>query len=71
MNERIQQDQLQDMVRRQRCNTLVIALVGKQLAQQWWTSPNKRFNGATPETTYQVAPDGVYQYLMSSAEGEW
>lgn len=62
----------QDPVRmRKRCEALVIAMVGKELATQWWGSANKAFCGDTPEQIYSVAPSAVYAYLMKSAEGEW
>ena len=56
---------------RARCEALVLAMVGKELADKWWTGSNKAFNGETPEQMYSVSPDAVYAYLMRSAEGEW
>jgi len=56
---------------RARCEALVIAMVGKELAPQWWTGANRAFGGDTPEQIYSVAPSAVYAYLMKSAEGEW
>ena len=56
---------------RARCDALVVAMVGKDMAEKWWLSPNKAFGGDTPEQMYSVAPSAVYAYLMRSAEGEW
>ena len=56
---------------RARCEALVAAMVGKELAAKWWTGPNKAFCGDTPEQIYSVAPNTVYAYLMKCAEGEW
>lgn len=56
---------------RARCEALVISMVGKELAVQWWNSANKEFDGDTPEQVYSVAPSTVYAYLMRSTEGEW
>lgn len=56
---------------RGRCEALVTAMVGKELTEKWWNSPNKAFGGDTPEQIYSVAPSAVYAYLMKSAEGEW
>ena len=56
---------------RQRCEALVVAMVGQNLANKWWTGSNKAFDGDTPEQIYSVAPSAVYAYLMKSAEGEW
>lgn len=56
---------------RARCEALITAMVGKDLVDQWWNSPNKAFGGDTPEQIYSVAPSAVYAYLMKSSEGEW
>jgi hypothetical protein len=56
---------------RARCEALVTAMVGKEMAPKWWNSPNRAFGGDTPEQIYSVAPSAVYAYLMKSAEGEW
>ena len=56
---------------RARCEALVTAMVGKELAEKWWNGPNKAFGGDTPEQIYSVAPSAVYAYLMKSSEGEW
>ena len=56
---------------RKRCEALIIAMVGKELAKDWWNNPNKAFDGDTPEQRYSVSPTTVYAYLMSRAEGEW
>jgi hypothetical protein len=56
---------------RARCEALVAAMVGQDLAAKWWNGPNKAFGGDTPEQIYSVAPSAVYAYLMKSAEGEW
>jgi hypothetical protein len=56
---------------RARCEALVVAMVGQELAYKWWTGANKAFGGDTPEQIYSVAPSAVYAYLMKSAEGEW
>ena len=56
---------------RARCEALVIAMVGREMADKWWTGANRAFGGDTPEQLYSVAPSAVYAYLMRSAEGEW
>ena len=56
---------------RARCEALVTAMVGQELADKWWTGSNKAFGSDTPEQIYSVAPSAVYAYLMRSAEGEW
>lgn len=42
-------------------NPYVVALVGKDLAEQWWASPNKAFNLQSPES---VDLELVKDYLM-------
>ena len=56
---------------RARSEALVIAMVGKEMADKWWTGSNKAFGGDTPEQIYSVAPSAVYAYLMKCADGEW
>ena len=56
---------------RARCEALITAMVGADLASKWWNGPNQAFEGHTPEEIYSVAPSAVYAYLMKSAEGEW
>ena len=56
---------------RARCEALITAMVGKELAPKWWTSPSRAFGDDTPEQIYSVAPSAVYAYLMRSADGEW
>ncbi len=58
-------------VMRARCEALVIAMVGREMAEKWWNGPNKAFCDDTPEQIYSVAPSAVYAYLMKCAEGEW
>jgi hypothetical protein len=58
-------------VMRQRCYSLVIAIVGRLMAPSWWHSPNKVFDEHTPEDVLSVNPGMVYEYLMKYSEGEW
>lgn len=51
-------------IKRKRCEVLVIALLGKKLAEKWWESPNKAFDQRTPEEQWQLDPESVYDYLM-------
>lgn len=44
-----------------RCDALVIALVGKDLAEGWWNSPNRAFNNKKP---IDCDIDKVYEYLI-------
>ena len=62
---------MNEQVLRQQCEALVIAMMGKDLAVNWWTGPNKAFNGDTPEAKFSAAPETVYAYIMTSAHGEW
>ena len=49
---------------RQRCNWLLASLVGAKLVDQWWVSPNRHWNGQTPESIFQLDHDEVYDYLL-------
>jgi hypothetical protein len=51
----------------QRCQALVIALVGKANAELWWLTHNVYFN-AMP---VHVPVDEIYNYLMEHAAGDY
>jgi hypothetical protein len=48
-------------------NQLVTSLVGPNLVESWWTSPNLAFEGRTPETQWSEGSDRVVNYLMHHA----
>lgn len=52
---------------RPRCNTLLIALMGSEMAPKWWDSPNRAFAGELPKTVFETDPHAVYKYLMNYA----
>lgn len=49
---------------RMRCEMLVVALVGKEMAVDWWNSRNKAFGDKTAEAMFLEDPEMVYNYLM-------
>lgn len=56
---------MNDEIMRGRCATLVIALVGKDLAPLWWSGQNRAFGFKTPEEVAVTDLARVYSYLMS------
>jgi hypothetical protein len=46
---------------------LVAGMVGEQLVADWWASPNRAFDGLTPETQWAQGSDSVVNYLMHHA----
>ena len=48
-------------------NQLVTSMVGPDLADNWWISPNRAFDGRTPEAQWQSGSDQVVNYLMHHA----
>ena len=52
---------------KERSDALVISLVGKDLAPEWWQSKNYAFDGKTPEAMFIEDPEAVYYYLMDYA----
>lgn len=46
------------------CDRLIEGLVGKEKVNDWWTSPNKSFDGSTPAQMFSEDPRSVYEYLM-------
>ena len=57
-------NKLEKYVIKGRCDALVIAMVGEELADGWWNSPNKAFSGQKP---IEAPLDVVYNYLMGFA----
>jgi hypothetical protein len=56
---------------KQRSVALVIAMVGDALADTWWSSPNKAFDGMTPAGQWIKDHESVYTYLMQHSQGGW
>lgn len=57
---------------KQRCDALLNAMLGSsELVDNWWNSPNKAFNGETPDVVFVLEPMKVYRYLMMCSEGGW
>lgn len=52
---------------RERCEALVVAVVGKSGAQVWWESFNYHF-GCTPNRAFELSPGLVYDYLLKHSE---
>jgi len=48
-------------------NNLVASLVGPAHVEAWWTSPNRVFDGLTPEAQWTQGSDAVVNYLMHHA----
>lgn len=49
------------------CEAALKRLVGPDLVSDWWNSPNKAFDGGTPEGTWQIDYERVYRYIMQHA----
>lgn len=56
-----------DLMRR-RSEVCVFALVGKDAAAQWWTSPNKAFDMHPPYVMFAIDPERVYNYLIGHVD---
>lgn len=62
---------ISEYVAKQRSQTLLTAMLGKDLVDHWWNTPNRAFNMRTPAGMWVEDYTKVYNYLMRSAEGEW
>ena len=51
------------------CDRLIESMVGKDLVNKWWSSPNNAFDGSTPAQMFTEDPRSVYEYLMWHAYG--
>ncbi len=56
-------------------NRHLYTMLGRsELVDGWWDSPNKAFNGKTPDEVYQTGAEGrlsVYQYVIGCSDGYW
>jgi hypothetical protein len=52
---------------KQRCQWLITAMVGKDLADVWWSTPNRAFDMRTPAGIWLEDYLKVYKYLMARA----
>ena len=52
---------------KQRCQWLITAMVGKELADVWWSTPNRAFDMHTPAGIWLEDYLKVYKYLMARA----
>ena len=56
---------------KQRCDLMLEQLLGTEFAKAWWHSPNKAFNGLTPEGQWILDPQPVYTYLITNCSGDY
>lgn len=56
---------------KKRSETLVVSLVGENLAYKWWNSANKAFEGETPLSEFEKDAEKVYEYLLLHTQGAW
>ena len=50
-----------------KCDLLLQAMVGPNLVNKWWQSPNKAFDMKTAQEQFDIDPKVVYNYLMGHA----
>ena len=52
---------------KKKCDLLLQAMVGPNLVNKWWQSPNKAFDMKTAQEQFDIDPEVVYNYLMGHA----
>ena len=52
---------------KKKCDLLLQAIVGPNLVEKWWQSPNKAFGMKTAKEQFDIAPEIVYNYLITQA----
>lgn len=51
------------------CNQILFALLGNEkLVHDWWCSPNRAFDQATPDTVWLSDPKPVISYLLNQMQ---
>lgn len=54
---------------RQRCDTMILAMVGAEHTTDWWNSRNYAFDGITPNEMFDKDPERVYSYIAGHVDG--
>ena len=58
---------INEHIAKQRSQWLLTAMLGKNLVDHWWSTPNKAFDMRTPAGMWVEDYVKVYNYLMSRA----
>lgn len=54
------------------CDGFLQGLIGTDLIETWWNSPNRAFNDKTPDWVWENGnPNDVFFYLSSHASGDY
>ena len=59
---------------KEQLNDHIAALVGNDLVEGWWNSPNKKWHGFTPLSIYErdsVGQQEVEEYVLLHCYGAW
>ena len=59
------------MTLREKCNMLLESMVGPNLVEKWWDSPNRHWDMKTPNQQWEEDPKSVFKYLLSHVDGGW
>lgn len=54
---------------RQRCETMILSILGAEVAAKWWNGKNKAFDGNTPNEMFDKDPARVYSYVIGHVDG--
>ena len=54
---------------RQRCESMILAMVGVEGALKWWNSKNYAFDMKTPLEMIDLDPQRVYTYVIGHVDG--
>lgn len=57
--------------KRHQCDVMLNILLGGQLAEKWWTRPNRAFSNQTPNNAFEINPDSVVRYLRQHTSGDY
>ncbi len=56
---------------RRRCESMILSMVGAEMAPDWWNSKNHAFDGSAPNEIFEQDPERVYQYIIGHIDGYW
>mgnify|MGYP003704497055 CR=1 FL=1 len=51
--------------RRESAERAIKLMIGEQSSKDWWTRPNRAFNGLTPDEMWEQDDEPVRSYILS------
>lgn len=56
---------------KEKCDRILISLIGPNNIEKWWNSTNKGLNNRKPVEVWETDSNKVYRYLLNHLGGEY